>query len=71
MPIHVVLFDACVLYPASLRDVLMYLAGSGLFQAKWTDRIHDEWITNLLKRRGGTFNNQASTGASQESSQDC
>jgi len=51
MSIHVVLFDACVLYPASLRDVLMYLAGSGLFQAKWTDRIHDEWITNLLKNQ--------------------
>ena len=47
----VVLFDACVLYPASLRDLLMYLAGTGLFQARWTDRIHDEWITNLLKHQ--------------------
>ena len=47
----VVLFDACILYPASLRDVLMYLAGSGLFQAKWTDRIHDEWISNLLENQ--------------------
>ena len=45
----VVLFDACILYPASLRDVMMYLAGSGLFQAKWTDKIHEEWISNLLE----------------------
>jgi len=47
----IVLFDACILYPASLRDVLMYLAGSGLFQAKWSDRIHDEWISNLLEHQ--------------------
>ena len=47
----VVLFDACILYPASLRDVMMYLAGSGLFQAKWTDRIHDEWVSSLLKNQ--------------------
>lgn len=27
----------------------MYLASSGLFIARWTDQIHDEWIRNLLK----------------------
>lgn len=46
-----VLFDACVLYPAPLRDFLMWLAQSDLFAAKWTDDIHDEWIRNLLKTR--------------------
>ena len=51
MSLPIVLFDACVLYPASLRDVMMYLAGSGLFQAKWTDQIHDEWISNLLEKQ--------------------
>ena len=35
-----VLFDACVLYPAPLRDFLMELAMAGLFRAKWTDAIH-------------------------------
>lgn len=44
-------YDACVLYPAALRSLLMYLALSGLFHARWTDQIHDEWITNLLKNR--------------------
>lgn len=29
----------------------MELAGSGIFRARWTDVIHDEWIQNLLKAR--------------------
>ena len=47
----IVLFDACVLYPAPLRDLLMHLSLSGLFQAKWTHEIHEEWMRNLLKQR--------------------
>ncbi len=47
----VVLFDACVLYPAPVRDLLLELAAAGLFRAKWTERIHDEWIQNLLRKR--------------------
>jgi predicted nucleic acid-binding protein len=43
------LYDACVLYPAPLRDLLMELAGAGLFRARWTDEIHNEWIENLLE----------------------
>lgn len=45
------LFDACVLYPAPLRDLLLRLAATDLFRARWTDRIHDEWIENLLENR--------------------
>ena len=45
------LYDACVLYPAPLRDLLMQLALTDLFRARWTDQIHDEWIRNLLKNR--------------------
>jgi predicted nucleic acid-binding protein len=29
----------------------MQLALTDLFRAKWTNRIHDEWIRNLLKNR--------------------
>jgi len=47
----VVLLDACVLYPAPLRDLLLRLATTGLFAAKWTDEIHDEWTRNLLSNR--------------------
>lgn len=46
-----VIYDACVLYPAPLRDFLMQLALTDLFRAKWTDRIHDEWIEHLLLKR--------------------
>src|SRR5947209_7691586 len=46
-----VLYDACVLYPAPLRDLLMHLALTDLFRAKWTDAIHDEWIRSVLERR--------------------
>ncbi len=45
------IYDACVLYPAPLRDFLMHLALTDLFRAKWTDLIHDEWIRNVLKKR--------------------
>jgi predicted nucleic acid-binding protein len=45
------IFDACVLYPAPLRDFLMHLAITDLFRAKWTNEIHDEWIRNVLKNR--------------------
>jgi hypothetical protein len=46
---YTVLFDANVLYPAPMRDVLLQLALTDLFRAKWTDDIHREWIENLLE----------------------
>ncbi|WP_017292423.1 PIN domain-containing protein [Geminocystis herdmanii] len=46
-----VVYDACVLYPAPLRDLLMWLAMTDLFQAKWTNKIHEEWMRNVLKNR--------------------
>lgn len=47
----VAVYDACVSYPAPLRDLLMHLALSGLYRARWSDRIHEEWITALLAQR--------------------
>ena len=44
-----VVFDACVLYPALLRNVLLQLATTGLFRARWTEAIHDEWTRSLLR----------------------
>lgn len=43
--------DACVLYPAPLRDFLMHLTLLDLFRARWTEAIHEEWIRNVLKSR--------------------
>src|SRR5699024_1436421 len=45
------ILDACVLYPASLRDLLLRLAAEDLYRPKWTDEINDEWKRNLLENR--------------------
>ena len=47
----VVLYDACVLYSAPLRDTLVSLAITGLFRARWTEAIHEEWTRNLREAR--------------------
>ena len=44
-------FDACVLYPAPLRDLLMRLATTDLFRARWSAAIHDEWTNTVLATR--------------------
>lgn len=46
-----IFLDACVLYPAPLRDFLLHLAAEGLYMPKWTDRVHEEWTRNLLINR--------------------
>ncbi|MEV6321565.1 PIN domain-containing protein [Nocardia sp. NPDC051787] len=47
----VVVYDANVLYGNTLRDLLIRLARSGAVQAKWTDRILDEALSNLSAKR--------------------
>ncbi len=47
----VAVYDACILYPAPLRDLLIRLAVKHLFQAKWSDEILDEAFRSILKRR--------------------
>jgi hypothetical protein len=46
-----VLYDACVLYPAPLRDLLLRLALTDLFRARWTETILDECFRNLILNR--------------------
>lgn len=47
----VVVYDANVLYPGTLRDVLIRVAMAGMVQAKWTDQILDETFDNLKADR--------------------
>lgn len=47
----VVVYDACVLYPAPLRDLLVRLAATDLVRARWTDQILDECFRNILANR--------------------
>jgi hypothetical protein len=44
-------YDACVLYPAPVRDLLVHLAVLDVVRARWTDAIHDEWIRGVLADR--------------------
>src|SRR3984885_910906 len=43
----VAVFDACILYPFHLRNIVVQAAVDRLVDARWTDEIHDEWIRNL------------------------
>lgn len=47
----VVIYDACVLYPAPLRDLLIRVARTGLVRAQWSDLILDECFRNILANR--------------------
>lgn len=49
MSSFLVLLDACVLYPASLRDTLIRAGRAGFYQPYWTDQILDEAVRNLIK----------------------
>ncbi len=48
---YTAVLDANTLYPAPLRDLLLSLAADGLYHARWTARIHDEWVRNLGRNR--------------------
>lgn len=44
-------FDANVFYGARLRSLVLYLAQTKMFRAKWSNDIHEEWIRNLIANR--------------------
>ena len=48
---RIAFLDASVLYPATLRNLLMHLAVAGVFRPRWTDKVQDEWTTALLRDR--------------------
>ena len=45
------ILDANILFPADLRNTFMYLAVAQAFAARWTARIHEEWMRNVLRTR--------------------
>jgi len=47
-PKIIAVLDACVLYPPSLRDLLMWLATVRAYEPRWTEEIHAEWTRNVL-----------------------
>lgn len=42
--------DANVLYPSLLRNLLMRLSLAGACDLRWSDRVHEEWISNLVQK---------------------
>jgi len=44
----VAIFDASILYPFHLRNILVQAAVDRLVDARWTDEIHEEWMRNLI-----------------------
>lgn len=58
---YTVILDACVLYPAPLRDLLIELACTDLYRAKWSAHIIDEWVSALSKNRPDLDQNRLRT----------
>ena len=49
VPAHfVVVLDANVLFPFTIRDTLLRAAASGLYQLRWSAQILDEMERNLV-----------------------
>ncbi len=48
---YTVLLDANVLYSVAISDALMEVAATGIYAAKWSKAIDDEWVRNLAKNR--------------------
>jgi hypothetical protein len=42
-----VFIDANVFYGQRLRSLVMYLAQTKMFRARWSEKVHDEWTGNL------------------------
>jgi hypothetical protein len=48
---YTALLDANVLYSVAISDALREVAATGIYAAKWSKAIDDEWIKNLAKNR--------------------
>jgi len=46
-----VIYDACLFYPAPLRDLMIRLAQTRRFHARWTEEIQHQWLAALLRKR--------------------
>ena len=48
---YTVLLDANVLYSVAISDALMEVAATGIYAAKWSKAIDEEWVRNLAKNK--------------------
>ncbi len=47
----VAFLDASVLYPSTIRSVLMFLAAFDAFRPQWSEDVHREWTAALARDR--------------------
>jgi hypothetical protein len=47
-PLPPVVLDANLLYPFQLRNLLVQFGADSVIAPRWTTRIHEEWIGNLV-----------------------
>lgn len=45
------IIDSNVFYGARLRSLILFLTHTGLFRARWSNDIHEEWMSNLRQNR--------------------
>jgi predicted nucleic acid-binding protein len=50
----IAVYDANVLFSATLRDFFVWLGVVGACQPRWTTEIHEEWIRSVLAQRAST-----------------
>lgn len=46
---YTALLDANVLYSVAISDALMEVAATGIYAAKWSRQVDEEWVEILLK----------------------
>jgi predicted nucleic acid-binding protein len=46
-----VFIDANVFFGARLRSLVLFMAQSKMFRARWTERVHEEWMRNVAQKR--------------------
>jgi hypothetical protein len=49
---NIAVIDSCVIFAEMIRNLLLNLAEVGLFRAKWTADIHNEWMNAIEKELG-------------------
>lgn len=57
----VAFLDSCVLYPFTLRDILIQFSYEGMFRAKWSSKVRSEVIKNVEKDNPKTKGKLGST----------
>jgi predicted nucleic acid-binding protein len=43
-------FDSNVFFKARLRSLILWIAQAGLFRARWSEKVHEEWIRSVVQR---------------------